>query len=141
MWLNLVSAHLPWKRGDIRGRKSTSIANASSDHVGLLHGFLNGTAMAQAGGGTVALLGIATAVFVIVALVAGFAVSLHATWARVAVRVAGSWIAAIGLLMLGGRSDARIVAAMPPHGKTLWTSNGRHRGRAKRYLDQHHRHP
>jgi urease accessory protein len=69
--------------------------------IGLLHGFLNGTAMAQAGRGTVALLGIATAVFVIVALVAGFAVSLHATWARVAVRVAGSWIAAIGLLMLG----------------------------------------
>jgi urease accessory protein len=69
--------------------------------IGLLHGFLNGTAMAQAGGGTVALLGIATAVFVIVALVAGVAVSLHATWARVAVRVVGSWIAAIGLLMLG----------------------------------------
>jgi hydrogenase/urease accessory protein HupE len=69
--------------------------------LGLLHGFLNGTAMAQAGGGFLALLGIATAVFVIVAIVAGFVVSLQKAWTRVVVRVAGSWIAAIGLLMLG----------------------------------------
>lgn len=69
--------------------------------LGLLDGFMNGTAMAQAGGGSVALLGTATAVFVTVALVAGFVVSLRAAWARVAVRVAGSWITAIGLLMLG----------------------------------------
>jgi urease accessory protein len=69
--------------------------------LGLLHGFMNGTAMAQAGGGSVALLGTATAVFMTVALVAGFVVSLRAAWARVAVRVAGSWITAIGLLMLG----------------------------------------
>jgi urease accessory protein len=33
--------------------------------------------------------------------VAGLVVSLRAAWARVAVRVAGSWIAAIGFLMLG----------------------------------------
>ncbi len=69
--------------------------------LGLLHGILNGTAMAQAGGGFLALLGIATAVFVIVAIVAGFVVSLQKAWTRVMVRVAGSWIAAIGLLMLG----------------------------------------
>ena len=69
--------------------------------LGLLHGFLNGTAMAQAGGGMLALMGIATGVFVVVALVTAFVVSLRVAWARVAVRVAGSWIAAIGLLMLG----------------------------------------
>jgi urease accessory protein len=69
--------------------------------IGLLHGFMNGTAMAQAGDGSVALLGTATAVFVTVALVAGFVVSLRDTWARVVVRVVGSWIAATGLLMLG----------------------------------------
>jgi hypothetical protein len=38
---------------------------------------------------------------VVVALLAGPVVVLRATWARVVVRVAGSWIAAIGLLMLG----------------------------------------
>jgi hydrogenase/urease accessory protein HupE len=69
--------------------------------VGLLHGYLNGTAMSQIDGGTLALVGIAAAVFTIVALVAAFVTSLRAAWARVGVRVAGSWIAAIGMLMLG----------------------------------------
>jgi hydrogenase/urease accessory protein HupE len=69
--------------------------------LGLLHGFLNGTAMAQAGNGITALMGIATGVFVIVTIVAAYVVSLRTVWARVAVRVAGSWIAAIGLLMIG----------------------------------------
>jgi len=41
------------------------------------------------------------AVFVLVALAAAFVVRLRADWARIAVRVAGSWIAASGLLMLG----------------------------------------
>jgi hydrogenase/urease accessory protein HupE len=69
--------------------------------LGVLHGFLNGTAMRQVGGGVLALVGIAAAVFAVVALVAASVVSLRAAWARVAVRVAGSWITAIGLLMLG----------------------------------------
>jgi hydrogenase/urease accessory protein HupE len=69
--------------------------------LGLLHGVFNGSAMVQAGGGLLALVGITTAVFVLVAIVAAFVVSLRAVWTRVAVRVAGSWIAAIGFLMLG----------------------------------------
>ena len=69
--------------------------------LGLLHGFLNGTATRRVGGGVLALVGIAAAVFAVVALVAASVVSLRAAWARVAVRVAGSWITAIGLLMLG----------------------------------------
>ena len=68
---------------------------------GFLHGFLNGTAMAQAGGGLLALFGICVAVFILTALFAALVVSLRAQWARITVRVAGSWIAAIGLLMLG----------------------------------------
>ncbi|MBC8431604.1 MAG: HupE/UreJ family protein [Desulfobacterales bacterium] len=69
--------------------------------LGMLHGVLNGSAIEQAGGGALSLMGIATAVFMLVAIVAALVVSLRAAWARVAVRVAGSWIAAIGLLMLG----------------------------------------
>ena len=69
--------------------------------LGLLHGVFNGSAMVQAGNGLLPLVGITTAVFVLVAIVAAFVVSLRAVWTRVAVRVAGSWIAAIGLLMLG----------------------------------------
>jgi urease accessory protein len=45
--------------------------------------------------------GIVAAVFTLVALAASFVVPLRSAWARVAVRVAGSWIAAIGLLLIG----------------------------------------
>jgi hydrogenase/urease accessory protein HupE len=69
--------------------------------LGLGHGFLNGVAMQQAGTGVLGLLGILAALFVLVALVAACVVSLHQQWARIAVRVAGSWMAALGLLMLG----------------------------------------
>lgn len=57
--------------------------------------------MGHSGLAAVALLGVALAVFVLVALVAALVVELRAAWARIAVRVAGSWIAAIGLLLLG----------------------------------------
>jgi len=69
--------------------------------LGLGHGYLNGSALAQPGLGAVGLLGIAAAVFTLVALAASFVVPLRAVWARVGVRVAGSWIAAIGLLLIG----------------------------------------
>ncbi len=69
--------------------------------LGLGHGYLNGSALAQPGLGAVGLLGIVAAVFTLVALAASFVVPLRAVWARVVVRVAGSWIAAIGLLLIG----------------------------------------
>jgi len=69
--------------------------------LGLVHGFCNRSAMSEAGGGILALLGITTGVFVIVTITSAFVISLSLTWTRVAVRVAGSWIAAIGLLLLG----------------------------------------
>jgi hydrogenase/urease accessory protein HupE len=69
--------------------------------LGLFHGYLNGTAMAQPGLGALGLLGIVVAVFTLVAVAASFVAPLRASWARVVVRVAGSWIAAIGLLLLG----------------------------------------
>jgi hypothetical protein len=57
--------------------------------------------MGASGYAGVALLGLVFAVFVLVALAAAFVVRLSAEWTRIAVRVAGSWIAASGLLMLG----------------------------------------
>ena len=69
--------------------------------LGLFHGFLNGTAMAQPGLGTSGVVGIVAAVFVLIALVASLVAPLRAAWARVIVRVAGSWIAATGLLLIG----------------------------------------
>jgi hypothetical protein len=55
----------------------------------------------QASAGILGLLGIMAALFVFVTLVTAFVVALQRPWTRVVVRVAGSWIAAIGLLMLG----------------------------------------
>jgi hydrogenase/urease accessory protein HupE len=69
--------------------------------LGLAHGYLNGTGMGLSVPSLVAALGLAAAVFVLVVLVAALVVQLRAQWTRVAVRVAGSWIAASGLLMLG----------------------------------------
>ena len=67
--------------------------------LGLGHGVLNG--VQQAGTGVRGLLGSLATLVVLVALVAAGVVSLHQQWTRIAVRVAGSWMAAIGLLMLG----------------------------------------
>ena len=69
--------------------------------LGLFHGYLNGTGMGLSAHAIVATLGLAAAVFVLVVLVAALVVQLRAQWARIAVRVGGSWIAASGLLMLG----------------------------------------
>jgi hypothetical protein len=69
--------------------------------LGLMHGCLNGVAMQQAGAGALGLLGILAALFVIVALMAAYVVSLQRPWTRIVIRVAGSWITAEGLLMLG----------------------------------------
>jgi hydrogenase/urease accessory protein HupE len=68
---------------------------------GLLHGLSNGTALAAVGAGPSALFGIVLAVLCLGVLTAAAVVPLTALWARVAVRVAGSWVAAVGLLMLG----------------------------------------
>jgi len=69
--------------------------------VGLVHGYLNGAAMSQAKLGALGLVGIVTALFVAVVLAAAMVVAIRAPWGRIAVRVAGSWIVAIGLLLLG----------------------------------------
>jgi urease accessory protein len=69
--------------------------------VGLLHGYLNGAAVAQARLGALGLAGIVSTLFVIVALAAAMVVAIRAPWARTAVRVGGSWIVAVGLLLLG----------------------------------------
>jgi urease accessory protein len=82
-------------------RLSPAVVAAVAAALGLLHGWLNGTGIAESGREAMGLAGIGATVFVIVALVAALVTSLGAAWMRIAVRVAGSWIAAIGLLMLG----------------------------------------
>ena len=80
---------------------SLRVNTALAALLGVYHGYLNGTGMGRFETASVALLGLVFAVFVLIALAAAFVVWLRAHWARIAVRVAGSWIAASGLLMLG----------------------------------------
>lgn len=69
--------------------------------LGMLHGCLNGASMVHGGKEALGLLGIVGSAFIIVAIGAAFVLGLRSAWARLAVRVAGSWVAAIGLLMAG----------------------------------------
>ena len=68
---------------------------------GAANGLLNGSALASLGAGYESLLGSAVTVILVALLGAAYVVSLRSAWTRVAVRVAGSWVAAIGILMLG----------------------------------------
>jgi hydrogenase/urease accessory protein HupE len=69
--------------------------------LGLLAGGIGGGEIVRARSFALGAGGLAVAPFGVIAVVAGKVASVQAWWARVAVRAAGSWIAAIGLLMLG----------------------------------------
>jgi urease accessory protein len=69
--------------------------------LGLVHGYGNGSVMAEAKLGALGIVGIALTLFVTTALAAALVVALRAPWMRIAVRVAGSWVAATGLLLVG----------------------------------------
>jgi hydrogenase/urease accessory protein HupE len=69
--------------------------------LGLLAGALNGIDLATVPSRPLGAAGVTAGLFVVVALLAGQVASVRAPWAHVAVQVAGSWIAAIGLFMLG----------------------------------------
>ena len=69
--------------------------------LGLVHGTLNGAAMSEARLGALGLAGIVATLFVVTSLAAAMVVAIRVPWGRIAVRVAGSWIAAVGLLLLG----------------------------------------
>ncbi len=69
--------------------------------LGLLLGYPNGLAMAQYGQGLRGVVGSTSAIFVLVTLVAALAAGWGSGWIRIVWRVAGSWIAASGLLLLG----------------------------------------
>lgn len=68
--------------------------------LGFLQGYLNGVSFGAAPGITLTLLGTAIVAFVIVALGAGLVVGAQG-WRRMVVRVTGSWMAAIGILLAG----------------------------------------
>jgi urease accessory protein len=68
---------------------------------GLALGYVNGSELSKTNVGTLGVIGTVTSIFVLVALVTALVASLRAPWTRIVVRVAGSWIAAAGLLLIG----------------------------------------
>jgi urease accessory protein len=69
---------------------------------GISHGYENGRAMAPDTTVYLFVLGVAGVGGLVTALVSAATIDLSdAAWSRVAVRIAGSWIAAIGLMMIG----------------------------------------
>jgi urease accessory protein len=82
-------------------RLPVAAVTAMAAALGALHGYDNGHDLAATTGALVAIAGIACSLFALVSLLAGQTAALRAHWARLAVRISGSWIAAVGLLMLG----------------------------------------
>jgi hydrogenase/urease accessory protein HupE len=91
-------------------RLQPSTVGALAAGLGLVHGWQNGAALQAAGLGTTGLVGTAAAVFGVVTLVAASVVALRRPWVRIAVRAAGSWVAAVGLLMLGWTLSGKALA-------------------------------
>jgi urease accessory protein len=82
-------------------RLPLAAVTAGAAALGALHGYDNGHDLAATTGALVAIAGIACSLFALVSLLAGQVAVLQAQWARLAVRISGSWIAGVGLLMLG----------------------------------------
>ena len=82
-------------------RPPLTLVVAAAAAIGALHGYDNGRDLAATTGALVAIIGIACSLFAVVSLVTGQIVVVKAQWARLAVRICGSWIAAVGLLMFG----------------------------------------
>ena len=81
-------------------RLSLRVTTALAGLLGLYHGYFNGAGLGEFATAGVVLIGLVSAIFVLIAVSAACVVQLHAQWSRIAVRVVGSWIAASGLLML-----------------------------------------
>ncbi len=100
-WLSILSFLVLGVLVAIEPKLHPNIVATLAGIFGVIHGLFNGSALATIGAGPLALSGIAVTVLVTAILVSAFVVSLRAAWARIAVRVTGSWVAAVGMLMFG----------------------------------------
>jgi hydrogenase/urease accessory protein HupE len=82
-------------------RLPAAVLAALAAALGALHGYANGHDLAGTSGLLLGVAGIACSLFALVSLLAGQTAVVRAQWARLAVRISGSWIAAIGMLMFG----------------------------------------
>jgi hypothetical protein len=87
-------------------RTSVALTTVFAASIGFFDGAMNAAAEGPARS-TAGVLGDCTAVFVLLALVASPIMPLRLLWLRVVIRVAGSWLAALGLLLIGWVIRAR----------------------------------
>jgi urease accessory protein len=69
--------------------------------LGVVHGWMNGAGVPWTGSVLAVYLGLVGGISILVALISALVIQLRQRWTRIAVRVAGSWIVATGLLLLG----------------------------------------
>jgi len=100
-WLSILSFMLLGLLVAVDARLPPVVITTLAAVYGGLHGLLNGSTLATMGAGVGSLFGIVLAALLLVLLASAAVVPLQAFWARVTVRVAGSWVVAVGLLMLG----------------------------------------
>jgi hydrogenase/urease accessory protein HupE len=84
----------------------TTLVTAVVAFVGLIHGFFDAGGLREEGAATsvgiLQIIGMSVILFVLVTLLSALVMSLRKPWwLRIVARVAGSWIAAAGLLLLG----------------------------------------
>lgn len=83
----------------------TSALVALGAVLGSTHGYQNGLGLTEQSNVVLFVAGVTVAGYVVVTLVTAFALvfSRRTNWGRVAVRAAGSWIAAVGIMMVSLR--------------------------------------
>ena len=99
-WLSTLSFILLGMLVAFDARVPPAIIAALAGVYGALHGLLNGSTLATMGAGVGSLFGIVLAALLLVLLASAAVVPLQAFWARITVRVVGSWVVAVGILML-----------------------------------------
>ena len=100
-WLNIFSIIILGALVAVNPTLPPAVVALLAGLYGALHGLLNGSALAAMDSGLLSIVGVSVTVLIIGLLCSALIVSLKETWTRIAVRVAGSWIAAVGMLMLG----------------------------------------
>jgi urease accessory protein len=69
--------------------------------LGIVHGWMNGAGIRWSGSVFGVYAGLVAGISIVLALVSATVIQLRPPWARIVIRVAGSWIVATGLLLLG----------------------------------------
>jgi hydrogenase/urease accessory protein HupE len=100
-WLSTLSFMLLGLLVAFNVRLPPIIIAALAGIYSALHGLINGSTLASIGAGIGSLFGIVLAALLLLLLISAAVVPLQAFWARVTVRVAGSWVMAVSMLMFG----------------------------------------